>query len=152
MSQNVNLTKEDLLALIGAAVAAAVSEAKKPIVTEKEQREIELAQQMRKQSADSVKQQEENKRAFQRICSHEHARREGGGTHAVYVREEPVRIAGVMQPSPGFILCQKCQVRVRPLSSRKDENGNWIDPTATYDTTLFNKLFQDCHDGGLIGG
>lgn len=135
---DVSLTAEQLKDVIQGAVAAAVAEARKPAPpTEKEAAEMLQAQEYRKQQAASVIEQKENEKKFQRICSHQHTKREGGGTHCVHVREED-------PTSPGYILCQKCQARVRPVDGKNKDRG------AIYDTHLFNTLFQDCNDGGLI--
>ena len=143
MSDNLNLTKNDLKELIASAVAAAVEESKKPAPpTPQEISMKQMEQQHREDTAASVLADVENKKAMQRICSHEHTKREGGGTHCLWVREEDPR-------SPGYILCQKCQARVRP---ELPVGAKVLDHNAIYDTNLFNRLFQECNEGELIRG
>lgn len=144
---SLNLTPEALQAMIAAAVTAAIVESRKPAPpTEQEIAELQMRQQHRAKTAESVLAERENKIAMQKICAHEHSRREGGGTHAVWVREEN-------PASPGFILCQKCQGRVRPgqLSTDADAPAFLRDRGAIYDTEKFNQLFQDCGEASLMG-
>ena len=103
-----------------------------------------MAQEHSLQTAQSLIAQKENERAIQRICAHEHSKREGGGTHCVHVREEDPR-------SPGFILCQKCQGRIRPGVADADGLPFQRDRGAIYDNALFNRLFQDCGEASLMG-
>lgn len=146
------LTKEDLEIIvelnkevIGSAIAAAISEARKPLPpTEAEIRDLELRQQARASNAAGVIAQMENKRTVQRICSHEHKRKEGGGTHGVWIRDEDPR-------SPGYIYCQKCEANIRP--GNYDANGLPFqrDRRAIYDTELFNRMFQECGEQTVLG-
>lgn len=142
---NLNLTTDDLKEMIATAVSAAIVESRKPNPpTAQELSAQAMAQQHREQTAQSVLAKQENERAIQRICSHTHAQREGGGTHCVWVREEDPR-------SPGYILCQLNQCKIR--AGAYDQKGLpcQMDKNAIYDTTLFNKLFQDCGPTGLMG-
>jgi hypothetical protein len=142
MSDQLNLTKEDLNAIISSAVSAAVSESKKPKpLTEQELADKEMEQQHRADSAQSVIAALKNQKDMQLICSHEHTKREGGGTHCLWIREENPN-------SPGYILCQKCQGRIRP---NVPAGTKILDARAIYNTALFNKLFQDCNEGELLG-
>lgn len=144
---NINMTPADLQAMIAAAVAAAIQESRKPAPpTEQELAQLKMRQDNRAKTALSVLRERENKINMQKICEHEHARRDGGGTHAVWVREEN-------PASPGFILCQKCQGRIRPGTASRDEDSPafYRDRGAIYDTPLFNKLFQDCGETALMG-
>lgn len=138
-----NITADDLKAMISTAVAVAIQESKKPAPpTDKELSEIEMAQEHRLQQAQSVIHTAENKKNFQRMCAHEHSKREGGGTHCVWVREED-------PTSPGYIYCQKCEGKVRPEGGNQGTKRE--DRTAIYDTALFNRLFQDCGESTLMG-
>jgi hypothetical protein len=87
--------------------------------------------QMRKDQAGLIIQQMKNREAYQKICTHEHPKREGGATHCVFVQDQ----------MGGYVLCQEehCGIRVRPENQNKK-----LDPKATYNTPLFNKLYQDC--------
>lgn len=132
-----NITANDLKAMIAAAVSAAVIESRKPDPpTEQEVAQLRMAQEHRLQTAEQVINTEKNKRANQLICSHEH---NNGDTHCVWVREENAS-------SPGFILCQRQQCRIRPGDFTKDfEQPAFLrDRGAIYDTAMFNKLFQKC--------
>jgi hypothetical protein len=146
------LTAEDLKQIaalnaevIASTIAAAIAESRKPLPpTEKELAELAQMQQQRVANAAGVIAQAENKRAVQRICNHEHKRKEGGGTHGVWVRDEDPR-------SPGYIYCQKCEARVRPGMYDKDGLPYQRDRTAHFDTELFNKLFQECGEQTVLG-
>lgn len=143
----VSLTPEALQAMIAAAVTAAIVESRKPEPpTEQQIAQLQMAQEHRALTAQSVLDEAKNKIAMQNICAHEHSRREGGGTHAVWVREEN-------PASPGFILCQKCQGRIRAGQLTKDSTAPAFlrDRGAIYDTDKFNKLFQDCGESSLLG-
>lgn len=136
---SITLTKTDLADIVGAAVTAAVQEVNRPKPpTVQEMAQIQQAQEHRRDTADNYKQQKANERNFQEhICSHEHTKAAGGGTHCVHVLDNDHR------GDPGFILCQLCQGRIRPDS----EKWRKLDPTAIFDTGEFNKLFQDCAQG-----
>lgn len=116
------LTPTDLEKIIAGAVKAAVEEAKKPVVSEAEQRQIETDQQIRRDQAAQIKADMAQKKAMQRICSHKHR---DGQTHCVYI------------PDGNYILCQKCQVKIRPEAEPKDYKG-----TDIYDVETFNEIFQ----------
>lgn len=138
MSETQTFTKADMKELVAAAVTAAIQEANKPKpLSESAMAEIQQAQQMRRETADSVLQRKANEKFMQGQCTHEHSKQAGGGTHAVYVRDND------HPGDAGFILCQFCQIRVRPES----EKWQQLDPDATFNTALFNKLFQDCAQG-----
>lgn len=145
MSQNLNLSTDDLKEMIAAAVSAAVIESRKPEPpTEQQIAQVAMAQEHREQTAASLLAQRQNERNMQLMCVHEHSKQSGGGTHCVWVREEDPR-------SPGFILCQKCQGRVRPGSIDPKGLPCQRDRGAIYDTDLFNKLFQECGEQALMG-
>lgn len=139
MSETQTFTKADVKEIVAAAVSAAIQEANKPKPkTEQELAEIKQAQQQRMETAEQVKQKKANDRHFQEnICTHEHTKAAGGGTHCVHVRDNDY------PGEPGFILCQFCQGRFRP------ESDLWrkLDPDAIFSTPKFNKLFQDCAQG-----
>lgn len=140
---NTGLTAADIPALVAAAVAAAIKEARKPDPpTEQQLSALQMKQEQRAAMAADVMRTKENRLAIQRICSHEHSQREGGGSHGVWVREED-------PASPGYVYCQKCEAKVRPNGG--NEGTKRADRTAIYDTALFNKLFQDCGPTGLMG-
>lgn len=142
----VSLTPEALQAMIATAVATAIQESKKPApLTDQQIAAEKMRQEHRANTAADVVRGIEGKRAAQMACTHEHSRREGGGSHCVYVKEEN-------PASPGFVLCQKCQGRFRSGEYNAEGPAYCMDRGAIYDTARFNKLFQDCFDGGLLNG
>jgi hypothetical protein len=111
-------------------LAEVIKAVKEPTVLEqrkivKQEEEIRQAQEDRKKLAESLIQDKENKRTNQRICSHEH---KNGDSHCVYIIEKN---------SPGYILCQRNQCKIRPGVAPENYKGDDI-----YSTELFNKLFQ----------
>ncbi len=131
--------------IIASVVAAAIAESRKPLPpTEKEIKDLEQIQQQRAANAAGVIAAMENKRAVQQICSHEHKRKEGGGTHAVWVKDEDPR-------SPGYIYCQKCEARIRPGNFDKEGLPYQRDRGALFNTDLFNRMFQECGEQTVLG-
>lgn len=142
---NLNLSTDDLKEMIASAVAAAITESRKPDPpTEQQLAQFRMAQEHREATSTSLIEQKRNERSIQLMCMHEHSKQSGGGTHCVWVREEDPR-------SPGFILCQKCQGRVRAGQLAMDGLPYQRDRGAIYDTELFNRLFQDCGEQALMG-
>jgi hypothetical protein len=136
------LSADDIKNIITSAVGAAIAESRKPAPPSPEAvAAFKQSQEERRANAGYILQEKQNQKNFQQICSHEHSKREGGGTHCVHVQDNSV--AG----SPGYILCQKCQARIRP----DDPTMRKLDPDATFNTLLFNKLFQDSNEG-VFGG
>ncbi len=133
------LDAEQLTQIIAATVAATVAEMRKPEPpTPQELANLRQAQEERKATADSVKEQKDRERWFQEHgCAHEHT---GPlrGTHCVYVKDNDV------VTSPGFVFCQKCQGRVRPDEPQMKK----LDPGAIFDTALFNNLLAVCMQNG----
>lgn len=130
---------------VAEAVAAAITESRKPLPpTEAELKALEVAQAARIANAAGVIAAMQNKRAVQTICSHEHKRKEGGGTHAVWIRDEDPR-------SPGYIYCQKCEAQIRPGQFNPDGLPCEMSRRAIYDTNLFNRLFQECGEQTIMG-
>ena len=133
--ENTGLSKEDLAAVLSQVIKAV----KEPTAIEQrkldaEQRILNQAQVERKNLAESVIQEKQQKMAQQRVCSHTH---KNGDPHGVYITEPT---------GPGYILCQKNQCIIRPGVQPKDYKGN-----AIYDTALFNKIFQTLPNGEIFG-
>jgi hypothetical protein len=146
------LTREDLVTL--------VTELRKPAPpTDAQRAAAEMRNQSRLRNAKESAQKEKNIKATQKRCQH----RQKGGMHeslAVYIPENGPSVAG----SPGYIMCQSCQIRVRPgeFAGNIDSNTGckcdldksqpvWFrDCGATYDTDLFNKLMQECNSGDVM--
>lgn len=117
------LTAQQLQDLIATAVTAAVSEAKKPFISEQAQKQMEQDQQTRKETAENILRGIEQKKHMQRMCTH--TRREDGKTRAVYVENGT------------FMICQGCQAIIRPGTAPVGDRG-----TDIYDDQLFYRLFQ----------
>ena len=128
--QAVTMSPADLQQLIAAAVGAAVAEAKKPVITEKDKRDLEMAQQSRQEQSELVKKIAADKMRRQKICSH---MRRDGSTRGVYVE------------NGNFIVCLGCQGIIRPGTAPENYKGSDI-----HDTDLFNRLFQLTSDSGLF--
>lgn len=141
----VSMKSEDLQKLISAAVTAAVQEVNKPKPkSPQELAEIEQAQQHRKETSESDKMRRANQRNYQEnVCTHEHKKAAGGGTHCVHVYDND------HLGDPGYIICQECNGKFRPDSPKWRK----LDPTAIFDTAKFNFLFQSCAQaqGEIIG-
>lgn len=119
------------LALTIEQLTTLIKEIKKPEPpSEAEQRKIQQEQDRRKQLATTHQEVAENKKRQQRICTH---LRRDGTSRAVYVKQG------------NFLICQKCQVIVRPEDAAKKSNVNTI-----YDTNLFNRLFQMSATSNII--
>lgn len=104
-----------------------------PPLTEKQKADVEQEQQMRLSQAKLVLAEMENKRRTQRMCTHKHPLRDGGGSHCVYIVDG------------NYILCQKCQGKIRPEAAPEGYKGGDI-----YDVNLFNMLLQDLGTGAEI--
>lgn len=143
------LTPTMLKDLVASAVTAAIAEVRKPLPPTDEQKAItDQKQRMRQQTADQIVEIIHNRRQTQINCTHEHSKREGGGTHCVWVKEED-------HNSPGYIYCQICQGRFRPgtfAGNDRTQPAYLRDRGAIYDTAKFNQLFQDCAANGIMGG
>ena len=86
----------------------------------------------------------EQRRAWQRTCSHKH---NSGHSHCVKV--EPSGPADTV-----YILCQNCQVKIRPgvPPVYKDKRGNPVEYKGDdiYDTGLFNRTLQEMPSSELF--
>ena len=121
--KQVSLNMSDLQGLIAGAVAAAVAEARKPEpLTERQEKEIAQAQEGRRATAESVLEEIEAKKQGQLICTHKHAT---GESHGVFIE------------GSDYILCQKCQAKIRAGVAPEGYKGSFI-----YDTNKFNEIFQ----------
>lgn len=118
-----NLTADDLKSIISAAVASAVIEAKRPYISEQEQRKLENDQRMRLETAEQVRQGIENRLAMQK--RHRHIRREDGKTQMVYIE------------NGHYLICQECQAVVRPGVAPENYKGRDI-----YNDQLFYDHLQ----------
>ena len=119
-------------------LAKIIKELRKP--TELEQKEIDEAEKTKQEDLKTrleisagIKQKMKNEEAYRSICAHKH---NNGFSQCVHVKETE---------GPGYILCQECQIRVRPSTSNKT-----LDPTAVYDSALFNRLYQEMPSNALF--
>ena len=119
------LTAADLKEIIGSAVTAAVSEAKKTVLTDAEKARIEQDQQNRKELAANIVAEIENKKMRQRYCSHMRTGLWSGQTRAVHVE------------NGNFMICQGCQGIIRPGTEPEGYKG-----TDIFDNALFYRLLQ----------
>lgn len=118
-----------------------IQELKKPTILEQKALDAEVkrildANEERKTNSAGMKQQMADKALTQAICSHTHR---DGNSHGVFVMEKA--------PSPGYILCQKNQCKIRP-GQKPTENADF---GAIYDTALFNRLFQQLPSNEMFG-
>lgn len=112
-----------------------IQEARKPVITEKELREIAQLQEERKQNAANVKLERENRMNLRKNCSHF---RRDGTCRAVYVK-------GSGPDSGNFMICQFCQGIIMPGVAPAKYDGEYI-----YDNALFNNLFQAAGAADII--
>ena len=119
------------LALTIEQLTTLIQEIKKPEPpSELEQKKLKQAQDSRRQLASTHAEVAESKRRQQKICTH---LRRDGTSRAVYVKQG------------NYLICQKCQVIVRPEDAAKKSHDNTI-----YDTNLFNRLFQMSATSNII--
>jgi hypothetical protein len=128
-----SLTKDDLKEILTEVIA----EVKKPNEVEQQKidqqmRQIEQDQKTRLETRDQKLDAIAAKRQFQKTCLHE-----GGRPihpHTVFVQDD----------WGGYILCQVCQIVVRPADSKAKTTE------CVYDTELFNRLFQKTSSSGIF--
>lgn len=118
-----------------------IQELKKPTVLEQKEidaeiQRIKFANEERKANSAGILQQMHDKQISQTICSHKHR---DGNSHCVFIYEKA--------PSPGYILCQKNQCKIRPGEPPREGP----DSSAIYDTALFNQLFQELPTNEMFG-
>ena len=157
MAENTNKTAAtpltidaaSLAEIIKSAVSAAVAEARKPTeleqqelearrtLREAEKRKIEVDQQSRRDTAQQQKAEMTRKHQHQKDCLHEGGR--------------PVHPFSVFVHDPigGYVLCQKCQVVVRPETQRGHFPQDYKGATV-FDSVLFSRLFQKTSDSGIF--
>jgi hypothetical protein len=147
------ITREDLKELVAVFREAIAEGRKPPEPTEEEaaeiaQRKAALAVKQEERLANSKAHQENlrNKAHSQTVCSHMHSSRIAGfgQSHMTHVRDN-----GVGDGLPGFLYCQRCELRLRPESG---ELWHKLDPGATFNTEQFNWYYQTAisDQGGII--
>lgn len=116
-----------------------IAELKKP--TEIEQKKLDeeakailQRNEERKENAAGMLQKIENAKWVHKTCTHKHR---DGHSHCVLIHEKN---------TPGYILCQKEQCKIRPGVAPKDYKE-----TDIYDTELFNRLLQELPGNELFG-
>ena len=137
--QTITLDVSKLQEIIAGTVAATIAEMRKPEPMMAQQKaDIEQQQAERLATGQGVAEKKRNELWFQTHgCKRKHSG-QMGGTHCVYVRDNDV------PPSPGFVLCQKCQGRFRP----DEPVMRKLDPIAIFDSQKFNELMLDCAVNG----
>lgn len=133
--QSLTITREDLTAMITAAINAA----KAPNVVEQakldaQQKQIQSDQEARLRISKDVLSEIEGRKWIKKTCSHEH---KNGDTHCVHVQEKH---------GAGYLLCQKNQCIIRPGTPSPNYKGSVI-----YSTELFNQVFQKLPGGEVFG-
>lgn len=112
-------------------LTAVVQEAKKPAPpTEAELKRQEEEQEQRQLAGEQQRDMIAQKKANQSVCSHTRPSALGGGTRTIFIQDD----------LGGYMLCQKCHIRVRPALSEDVRKRDAVD--IVYDTRLFNELFQ----------
>lgn len=96
----VALTAADLKEIL----KTVVEEARKPVITQKDQREMEEAQEARKRGKEQEDERVANEELTQRLCTH---RRRDNTPRTVHVQNNP-------KSGGEFMICQKCQKVIRP--------------------------------------
>lgn len=128
MAENkaVSLTAEDLKDVL----RTVIEEARKPVVTEQDQRVIDQRQQERAQSVQQLEAERANTEWIQtKICPH----RRRDNTPRTVLNNFPANSGGT------FMVCQKCQAVIRP----SDEKGTRFEGGVIYSTDIFNSLMVD---------
>lgn len=116
----IGLTAEDLKDVL----KAVIEESRKPVVTDREQKEIETRQHERQLSVDQLLEMRRNEEWIQNsVCSH---RRRDHTPRTVHVRNEP-------KSGGEFMVCQKCQKVIRPELEPALFNALVIDHSAVMD-------------------
>jgi RNA polymerase-binding transcription factor DksA len=124
--QTVAISPNDLKDIISTAVATAIQESRKPVVTEAEERELAMRQEQRAEQAKQVRDEIEQTKWEQKTCTHERSKKEFGGSTCVHIR------------NGNYMLCQRCRVKIYPGNAPAGYKGLDV-----YSTDLFNRIFQD---------
>jgi hypothetical protein len=88
------------------ALLAVLQEARKPVVTEEQQKTQEFLVQSRARTADQIKEKEARDAAMRKACPHRH---KNGSPRVVHVKNHP-------NCGGEWMLCQKCRDVIRPES------------------------------------
>ena len=114
--KKVGLTAGDLKDIL----RTVIEEAKKPVVTEQQEREMQQRQEERKLSVEQIEEMRRNEEWQQKMCTHRHSAKNGGGPRVVQNNFD-AKSGGV------FMVCLRCQKVIRPE----------IEPE------LYNSLFEE---------
>jgi hypothetical protein len=114
--KKVGLTAADLKDIL----ATVVQEARKPIVTEQQEREIAQRQEERKQSVEQIEEERRNDEWQKKVCTHRHSMKNGGAPRVVQNNFD-AKSGGT------FMVCLRCQKVIRPE----------VEPA------LYNSLFEE---------
>jgi RNase P subunit RPR2 len=97
-----------------------IEEARKPVVTEQQERQLKQQQEDRAASVAQIEEMRRNEEWQQTVCTHRHSMKNGGAPRVVQVNSD-ARSGGV------FMVCLRCQKVIRPET----------------DPVLYNPLFEE---------
>jgi hypothetical protein len=123
--KTVALTAADLKEILTGVVA----EARKPVFTEREQREMQGRQEDRQRGKEQVDEMQAGKEWQQKNCAH---RRRDNSPRTIQVSNPP-------KSGGDFLLCQRCQVIIR----HEDGKGKRYENETLFDTDIYNSLIVD---------
>lgn len=141
-SQVISMTADDFAKAMQSVMLSVIEEARRPVLTERQLREIEERQQERKENAEKERQRRKHVMAVRRACTHH---RRDGSCRAVYVKGcgDPNLPDGT--GSGHFFICQACQAIIRPGAEPEKYDGMDI-----FDNALFTRLWQEAgNDSGI---
>lgn len=125
---------DEFAKMMQSVMLSVIEEARRPVLTEAQKREIEARQEERKENAEKERQRQKHVRAVRRACTHH---RRDGSCRAVFVKGcgDPNLPDGT--GSGNFFICQACQGIIRPGVEPPNYGGADI-----FDDAVFMKLWQ----------
>ena len=125
--KKVGLTAADLKDIL----KTVIEEAKKPVVTEQQERELKQRQEERAASVAQIEEMRATEQWNHQTCTHRHSAKNGGGPRVVQ--------NNFGEKSGGqFMVCLRCQAVIRP-----DNGTESYDNGTIYSTRLYNSLFEE---------
>jgi hypothetical protein len=137
---NVALPADQMKDLV-TAISTAITEARKPVVTEREQAQIEDDQNRRRENAAAFKDMKEQEKRGQALCDHRTRLITGADTGSAVVANKNGRGDVI------FFICQHCRLVCMPVP----EGGKkgYLDGVL-YDTDKYNQFFTEkLNTGGI---
>ena len=135
-------TAGEFAKMMQSVMLSVIEEARRPVLTDAQKREIEDRQQERKENAEKERQRQQRVKAVRRACTHH---RRDGSCRAVYVKgcgDGPLPDG---TGSGNFFICQACQAIIRP--GVEPENYGGLD---IFDDALFTRLWQEAGQSEII--